>query len=93
MPKISEAGREILKKWQDMGVEFKQVAHYSNTYLNFKRDAWCYSIPEQPVPEWVTLGDLENMRAKGVQLKVKDVLAWSLYIPAQPIPKKLLEME
>ena len=93
MPKISEAGREILKKWQDMGVKFEQVAMPINTYLDFKRDAENYSIPEQPVPEGVTLNDRCVTQTQGLLFKRDDTASFLASIPAQPIPKELLEME
>lgn len=89
MPKISESGREILKKWQEMGVKFLYLGYHG--CFSFEYPANDYSIPEQPVPD-ITTGELRILEAEGLKTKTSS-LGCTDSIPAQPIPKELLEME
>ena len=91
MTKISEAGRELLKKWQEMGVRFANSA-FKSTLFDFTDRAERYSIPEQPVPTGWTAFQVNEALTYGLKFSQRDGLT-EIRIPAQPIPKELLEME
>lgn len=92
MPKISEAGRDILRKWQDMGVIFFYAGDSSQRPCNFEDVAEEYSIPEQPLPQGISRGWLTNAEELGIRVWL-DYKTCQYFIHAQPIPKELLEME
>ncbi len=91
MTKISEAGRELLKKWQEMGVRFANSA-FKSTLFDFTDRAERYSIPEQPVPTGWTAFQVNEALTDGIKFSQRDGLT-EIRISAQPIPKELLEME
>lgn len=91
MPTISEAGRKILRKWQDMGVRFLWRGEQRGHRL-FDGPAENYSIPEQPVPDGWAASHLNNALTDGIKFSQRDGLT-EIRISAQPIPKELLEME
>ena len=94
MSKISNKGKKILLNWQGMGlvIEFK---NFSCIWRDrpFAAPAEDYFIPEQPVPESVTLNDLCVMQTQGLLTRRDDAAFWKVRISAQPIPKELLEMD
>lgn len=91
MAKISEAGKEILRKWQDLGIRFSN-SYFKSTIFDFTDRAERYSIPEQPVPDGWTAAHLNTALTYGLKFSQRDGLT-EIRIPAQPIPKDLLEME
>jgi hypothetical protein len=90
MPTISEAGREVLKKWQEMGVKFLYLGYHG--CFSFEYPANDYAIPEQLVPEQWDVKHLYKAINEGLKVNSGDGLC-EVRIPAQTIPKELLEME
>ena len=91
MTKISKAGREILKKWQEMGVKFLWLDQHG--CFTFEYHAKDYSIPEQPVPKCALRSQLWLTDLKGLTVEYKGTPIGEVVIPSQPIPKELLEIE
>lgn len=93
MTAISKTGREVLKKWQEMGVRFMwRGEHRKCIYGLFSGSAKYYSIPEQPVPKGVSCEQMANAEKQGLRIGLRET-DFSYYIPTQPIPKGLLETE
>ena len=93
MPKISEEGRKILKKWQGMGVKFMwRGEHRKYIYGLFSGPAEHYLIPAQPVPEQWDVKHLYKAINEGLKVNSGDGLC-EVRIPAQLIPKEFLEMD
>ena len=108
---IPEASREILKVWQKQGLNFNVGGMVWDTsmcgwmYFTDIGGRKNYTIPEQPIPEGMSVEMVEAMWWQGLRVEYNNHGTWeietnsnfplpriSYRIPAQPIPEKLLEV-
>lgn len=111
--RIPEASKEILRGWQKHGLLFTHCKTL-DSHLSFNACLKYYAIPEQPIPEGLSLLDFFKMVEKsGLAIILIDktipsgedeehwiieqvfwrrIQKHEFFIPAQPIPEKLLEV-
>jgi len=66
---IPEASREILKAWQANGLKFKVIGMTARFALEFTdKTASSYSIPEQRIPEGMSVETVEGMWRQGLRV-------------------------
>lgn len=66
---IPEASREILKRWQKLGVKFKISGIEAKDLYFTDRPSIKYDISEQPVPEGLTVEQVRAMWEQGLVLE------------------------
>lgn len=69
---IPEASRVILQEWQVMGMKFIWDGEVFIKNLGFDDATLDYSIPEQPIPEGMTVDQVRAMWEQGLQIIYKD---------------------
>ena len=76
---IPEASREVLKQWQENGLKFKEREFLVNFPLKFDCIAkGNYNIPEQPIPEGMSVEMVEAMWRQGLMLEFDGNFGWDL---------------
>lgn len=73
---IPEASRVILQEWQVMGMKFIWDGEVFIKNLGFDDATLDYSIPEQPIPEGMTVDQVRAMWEQGLELEFNSDGCW-----------------
>lgn len=66
---IPEAAGAMLKQWQAMGLKFTWAGNVFAKNLSFDGATLEYSIPEQPIPEGMTVDQVRGMWEQGLKVE------------------------